>query len=232
MLKKRATTNLLEWQAVPAMYLLKLMSDSPSQDVGRLIAISACAAFFGACFAVPLRAHFVKRERLAFPTPTATAYTIRTLHAGIAGAAVAAKKSKALAVSFGGVFCWKILGGYAPGVFVDWHVGWWLSRIGFSSFVGLENYGWWLEGICVWPVCKRTSVSRQPSDARFLWCRHALWPQCLLVILGRHHISMGDTLSLDCWQRACGWNSNPSGHFPGALEIHRHDLLRSRQVQN
>jgi uncharacterized oligopeptide transporter (OPT) family protein len=136
--------------AVPAMYVLQLMSPSPSQDVPRLIALSACAAFFGACFAVPLRAHFVKREKLAFPTPTATAYTIRTLHAGTAGAAVAAKKARALALSFAGVFGWKVVGGYAPGVLVDWHVGWWVSRMGLPSFIQLENYGWWLEGDNSW----------------------------------------------------------------------------------
>jgi uncharacterized oligopeptide transporter (OPT) family protein len=131
--------------AVPAMYTLGLLT-SPMEDVPKLLALSTCAAFFGACFAVPLRVHFVIRERLAFPTPTATAYTIKTLHAGTAGAAVAAKKAHSLMLSFCGVFGWKLVGGYAPGLLVDWHIGWWISRLGLSSMVALENYGWWIEG--------------------------------------------------------------------------------------
>jgi uncharacterized oligopeptide transporter (OPT) family protein len=127
------------------MYVLGLLS-TPTQDVSKLVALSACAAFFGACFAVPLRSHFVIRERLAFPTPTATAYTIHTLHAGTAGAAIAAKKARALGLSFMSVFTWKVLGGFAPGVLVDWHVGWWLYRLGVYAAITFENYGWWLEG--------------------------------------------------------------------------------------
>jgi hypothetical protein len=42
-------------------------------------------------------------------------------------------------------FLWKVLGLYAPGIVFDWHIGWTLYRIGFTSIIALENYGWWLE---------------------------------------------------------------------------------------
>jgi len=35
--------------------------------------------------------------------------------------------------------------GYAPGVIYDWHIGWTLFRIGFTSIISLDNYGWWIE---------------------------------------------------------------------------------------
>ena len=27
----------------------------------------------------------------------------------------------------------------------DWHIGWTLYRLGFTSIISLENYGWWIE---------------------------------------------------------------------------------------
>lgn len=83
--------------------------------------------------------------KLTFPTPAATAYTIRSLHTGKKGVEIAKKKALALLYTFIAAFTYKVVGGYAPGVMIDWHIGWTLSRIGFTSIVSLENYGWWLE---------------------------------------------------------------------------------------
>jgi uncharacterized oligopeptide transporter (OPT) family protein len=58
--------------AVPAMYRLGLMSDEPEKDVGRLIALTACAGFFGVFFVIPLRKYFIIIQKLTFPTPAAT----------------------------------------------------------------------------------------------------------------------------------------------------------------
>ena len=30
----------------------------------------------------------------------------------------------------------------------DWHIGWTLYRLGFTSIISLENYGWWIECAC------------------------------------------------------------------------------------
>ncbi|KAF5310734.1 hypothetical protein D9619_007896 [Psilocybe cf. subviscida] len=131
--------------AVPAMYRLGLLSDLPTQDIGKLIGLTACAGFFGVFFVIPLRKYFIIHQKLTFPTPAATAYTIRSLHRGKAGAIAARKKSIALLWSFGTVFIFKVLTGYAPGIIYDWHVGWTLYRLGFTSMINVENYGWILE---------------------------------------------------------------------------------------
>ncbi|KAF5378813.1 hypothetical protein D9615_007012 [Tricholomella constricta] len=131
--------------AVPAMYRLDLLSELPQQDIGKLIALTACAGFFGVFFVIPLRKYYIVHQKLTFPTPAATAYTIRSLHSGKSGAVAAKKKSLALVYSFSITFVYKVLTGYAPGLIYDWHIGWTLYRLGFTSIIALENYGWFLE---------------------------------------------------------------------------------------
>lgn len=131
--------------AVPAMYALDLLSYSPKQDAGKLIALAITAGFFGVLFVIPLRRYYIIKQRLTFPTPAATAFTIRALHNGTHGAVTAAKKTKGLVYSLIGAFLFKVVGVYAPGITLDWHIGWTLYRLGFTSIIGLENYGWFLE---------------------------------------------------------------------------------------
>ncbi|KAI0066782.1 oligopeptide transporter, partial [Artomyces pyxidatus] len=131
--------------AVPAMYRLHLMSEKPQQDIGRLIALTVCSGFFGVFFVIPLRKHFIVHQKLTFPTPSATAYTIRALHNGRAGAIAARKKSLGLIITMVSAFLFKVVSLYAPGIIWDWHIGWTLYRIGFTSIIALDNYGWWIE---------------------------------------------------------------------------------------
>ncbi|KAF8962563.1 oligopeptide transporter [Flammula alnicola] len=131
--------------AVPAMYRLNLLSLDPAKDIGKLIALTACAGFFGVFFVIPLREYFIVHQKLTFPTPAATAYTIRSLHRGRAGAIAARKKSLTLLYTFIAVFIFKVMTGYAPGIIYDWHIGWTLYRLGFTSMIRLENYGWLIE---------------------------------------------------------------------------------------
>jgi uncharacterized oligopeptide transporter (OPT) family protein len=58
---------------------------------------------------------------------------------------VAKKKSKALAGSLFFCFAYKILNGYIPGIFLDWHIGWTLYQLGWSEAIKLENFGWIIE---------------------------------------------------------------------------------------
>ena len=58
--------------AIPAMYWLGLLSDDPQKDIGKLIALISCAAFFGIFFVIPLRKYYIVRQKLTFPTPAAT----------------------------------------------------------------------------------------------------------------------------------------------------------------
>ncbi|OJT10730.1 Metal-nicotianamine transporter YSL2 [Trametes pubescens] len=131
--------------AVPALYRLNLLSELPKSDIGKLIALTACASFFGVFFVIPLRKYYIVKQKLTFPTPAATAVTIRALHNSRTGAVAARKKSLALMWSFVVAFCFKVVSGYAPGLLFDWHIGWTLYRIGFTSIIGLDNYGWWIE---------------------------------------------------------------------------------------
>lgn len=131
--------------AIPAMYALDLFSDSPRRDAGKLIVLALTAGFFGVFFVIPLRRYFIIKQKLTFPTPAATAFTIRALHSGTHGAITAAKKTRGLAYSLSGAFLFKLLGSYAPGITWDWHIGWTLYRLGFTSIIALENYGWLLE---------------------------------------------------------------------------------------
>ncbi|KAG8809378.1 hypothetical protein FRC18_004576, partial [Serendipita sp. 400] len=82
---------------------------------------------------------------LVFPTPTATAFTIRSLHSGPHGEAIAKLKARCLAISLAICFCWKTLNGYIPGIFLDWHIGWTLYRLGWTEAIKLENFGWIIE---------------------------------------------------------------------------------------
>ncbi|KAJ3555808.1 hypothetical protein NM688_g2375 [Phlebia brevispora] len=131
--------------AIPAMYRLNLLSMWPKADIGKLIALTFTAALFGVFFVIPLRKYYIIHQKLTFPTPAATAYTIRALHSGTHAAITARKKSLALLYTFIICFIFKVMTGYAPGVLFDWHIGWTLYRIGFTSIIALDNYGWWIE---------------------------------------------------------------------------------------
>ncbi|TFK73351.1 oligopeptide transporter, partial [Pluteus cervinus] len=131
--------------AIPAMYRLGLLSDDPTKDIGKLIALTTCAGFFGVFFVIPLRKYYIVHQKLTFPTPAATAYTIRSLHVGKAGAAIAKKKSLALLGSFAATFSFKVASGYLPGLMYQWHVGWIFYRLGWDRMIQFENYGWIIE---------------------------------------------------------------------------------------
>ncbi|KAL1994209.1 hypothetical protein VTN49DRAFT_2878 [Thermomyces lanuginosus] len=83
---------------IPALeYLLRDGPDGPSGDGGtgeggplkvgfwKLVIWSLGVCLFGAIFAVPLRKEVIIREKLRFPSGTATALMIRVLHGGTAG---------------------------------------------------------------------------------------------------------------------------------------------------
>jgi uncharacterized oligopeptide transporter (OPT) family protein len=67
---------------IPALnYLLKPEENGPLDiSLWNLIIWSVGICFFGVVFAVPLRREFIIREKLKFPSGTATALMIRVLH--------------------------------------------------------------------------------------------------------------------------------------------------------
>ncbi|KAG9087881.1 hypothetical protein FRC06_002323 [Ceratobasidium sp. 370] len=132
--------------AVPAMYHLGLMT-TPKADIGRLFTLTIITAFYGLFFAIPLRKYYILKQRLVFPSPTATAFTIRSLHDTTTPAAriAAKKKIKILAASFSGSLIFKTVSGYAPGILWDWHIFWWLYTWGWKGIIHAESWGWFIE---------------------------------------------------------------------------------------
>lgn len=114
---------------LPAMYRLGLLSEDPKSDFPRILTITIICAFFGLFAAVPLRKFFiinVARElNLVFPTPTATALAIRSMHAVGSGASDAMRKIKALGFSFLGALTHIVVSQYANGILHEWHLFTW-----------------------------------------------------------------------------------------------------------
>ncbi len=69
---------------MPALGMLSPEENPPDGplilSVPQLLAWSSALAFIGVFLAVPLRAQTILREKLRFPSGTATANVIRTLH--------------------------------------------------------------------------------------------------------------------------------------------------------
>ncbi|KAK4152670.1 OPT oligopeptide transporter protein-domain-containing protein [Chaetomidium leptoderma] len=139
--------------AIPAMYRLGVMGEgrSPMDDIGAIFTITLVASFIGIFYVTPLRKFFiiqVARElKLLFPTPTAVALTIRSMHAGAAGGVEAIKKLKCLAVCFIGALVHRIGSYYAIGILYDWHVFTWIHIwSGHTSWaMNIESWGWYFE---------------------------------------------------------------------------------------
>lgn len=137
---------------LPAMYRLDLLSDDPKKDFGRILTITFVCAFFGLFAAVPLRKFFiinVARElNLVFPTPTATAMTIRSMHAVGSGAADALRKIKALGYAFVGAFLLIVVGQYADGILHNWQIFiWFFAWSGYkaTSMLAIHSWGWYIQ---------------------------------------------------------------------------------------
>jgi uncharacterized oligopeptide transporter (OPT) family protein len=136
---------------LPAMYQLELLSDDPKKDFGRILTITFVCAFFGFFAAVPLRKFFVinvaRELNLVFPTPTATAMAIRSMHAVGNGAADAVRKIKAMGFSFLGAFLHIIVSQYADGILHNWHLFSWFYV--WSDYTNgalqIDNWGWYIQ---------------------------------------------------------------------------------------
>lgn len=135
----------------PAMYRLGLLSKDPVSDFGRILCVTLVCAFFGLFAAVPLRKFFVinvaRELNLVFPTPTACALTIRSMHAVGSGAQDAFKKIKALGAAFLGAIAIIVGGQYADGIVHNWHIfTWFYIWSGYSNWaLNIENWGWYIQ---------------------------------------------------------------------------------------
>lgn len=134
--------------AIPALYQLDLLHD-PVKDFPRLLTFTIVSAYYGLFFATPLRKFFiiyVARElKLIFPTATATAMTIASMHSITGQGGINAKaKTRALAITFCVCICFRVAAAYIPGILWDWHFfSWFHVWSGYNSVaLAVENWGW------------------------------------------------------------------------------------------
>lgn len=136
---------------IPAIYRLNAIEGTPRENFGPIITITLVCSFFGLFFVTPLRKFFVIRVarelKMLFPTPTAVALTIRSMHAGAAGAREAMSKLKALALAFLLALFQRVGSYYAIGILYDWHPFTWIHiwSHGTSWALNIESYGWFFE---------------------------------------------------------------------------------------
>ncbi|KAM5442932.1 hypothetical protein MferCBS31731_001804 [Microsporum ferrugineum] len=136
--------------AFPAMYQLNLL-DTPWRDFFRLTILTAAGGYFGLFFATPLRKFFifqVARElNLVFPSSSATAITISSMHLAAGGSQLARQKMVALALAFIFALVLRVVSQYAPGVLWDWHIFTWLALSGIfpSTMFAIQSWGWFIE---------------------------------------------------------------------------------------
>lgn len=136
---------------IPAMYLLGAQEGNPKDNFGAIITITLVCSFFGLFFVTPLRKFFViqvaRELKLLFPTPTAVALTIKSMHAGAAGAREALSKLKALALAFSLALIQRVASYYAVGILYDWHVFTWIHIwSNYTSWaMNIESWGWYFE---------------------------------------------------------------------------------------
>ncbi|KAI1201182.1 OPT oligopeptide transporter protein-domain-containing protein [Nemania serpens] len=136
---------------IPAIYRLGAIEGTPRENFGALITITLVCSFFGLFFVTPLRKFFIIRVarelKLLFPTPTAVALTIRSMHAGAAGAREAISKLKALSLAFSLALVQRVASYYAIGILYDWHPFTWIHiwSKGTSWALNIESWGWYWE---------------------------------------------------------------------------------------
>ncbi|KAG5440127.1 hypothetical protein PCANB_001696 [Pneumocystis canis] len=131
--------------SIPAMYTLSLLGKGPEEDFWRLVSFTAVSAYYGIFFAIPLRKFYILYQKLVFPTPSACALTIRSLHSGIIAYGVMKRKVWSLSVSFFTAILLRISSNYAPGIMWNWHIFWWFYLWGWKNAIFFENWGWWIQ---------------------------------------------------------------------------------------
>ncbi|KAF2643086.1 oligopeptide transporter [Massarina eburnea CBS 473.64] len=137
--------------AIPALYQLNLLGATPKDDYMKIVALTAVSGYFGFFFATPLRKFFViyvaRELRLIFPTASATAMTIRSMHQAVTGEAIAKMKMKGLSIAFAGALILRVVSQYAVGILWDWHFFTWFFIWGHykNQALAIESWNWYLE---------------------------------------------------------------------------------------
>lgn len=132
------------------MYQMGLLDD-PVGDYGRIVTITLGVSYVGFFFATPFRSLFIVRlarqMKLIFPTSTATAATIRSLHVATGGESGAKKKINILMIAFAAAFILRVVSNFAIGILWDWHIFTWFYIWGNYNNLAIyvQNWGWFIE---------------------------------------------------------------------------------------
>jgi hypothetical protein len=128
---------------------------------------------------------YVARElRLIFPTPSATAMTIRSMHQAVTGERMAKLKMKGLSIAFSGALIVRVVSQYATGILWDWHFFTWFYIWGHYKSEPLT-----LQHICSKLTVLRPSFGRPElglvpgMDSCLYWFRYACRSQRLDLVL-------------------------------------------------
>ncbi|KAI8811363.1 OPT oligopeptide transporter protein-domain-containing protein [Cladochytrium replicatum] len=131
--------------AIPALYRLGLMSDNVTDDILRLTMWTMCASSYGMFFAVPLRKLFVVKVDLPFPTPRATATTIKLLHSTATGEKNAMASVRLMLWSFGLSTATSLIS-YWVYIFEKIHMVYWIGKaVGSTNLQTADvTWGWFI----------------------------------------------------------------------------------------
>jgi uncharacterized oligopeptide transporter (OPT) family protein len=91
---------------------------------------------------------YVARElKLVFPSASATALTIRSMHDAVRGEIIGKMKMKALGIAFAAAMTLRVVSQYALGILWEWHFFWWFHVWGHFKTVAIavENWGWFVQ---------------------------------------------------------------------------------------
>lgn len=69
--------GLLFTSGFPAAYQLGLLGKTPADDFAKLITFTACCAYYGMFFAIPLRKFYILKQKLTFPSAVSTITLLR-----------------------------------------------------------------------------------------------------------------------------------------------------------
>lgn len=213
---------------LPAMYKLGLLSNNPASDFGRLLTITFVCAFFGLFAAVPLRKFFivnVARElNLVFPTATATAIAIRSMHSAGSGVKEAMSKIKALGISFCVAFTHIVVSQYADGILHNWYVfGWFYIWSGYSNMaLAAHNWGWYIQ---LTPAFFGSGMLVGINAALSWWLATLFAWGILGPILVHFKIAGGIPIGEGRWAGLISYNNMDSNGEDGALPSPRYWFL-------
>lgn len=213
---------------LPAMYKMELLSDDPVSDFPRLLSLTFVCAFFGLFATVPLRKFFIvnfaRELNLVFPTATATAIAIRSMHTAGTEAREAVRKFKALGVSCSIAFVHIIVSQYADGILHNWYIfGWLYMWSGYSNAaLQIHSWGWYIQ---LTPAFFGSGMLVGLNAAISWWLATVFAWGLAGPLLVRYHHAAGIGIGEGKWEGLVSFNTIEATGLDGKLPSPRYWFL-------